>query len=183
MRYGLDGLTRILALILLACCQVARAQILYVDLYTVSTNYSTNYGSITIPGSPYTNAPFSLLYQYNIGDPLETAFNKINLDLAFLWNWDNTNNFGTGGGGGTATNAIPIYNGGGTNLTVTNSLNIISTTPYFVPSYFTTSGLTVNPYNIFTSITVTGLVTACLTNSPFVLDTNTADETWGTLTD
>ena len=45
------------------------------------------------------------------------------------------------GGGGTASNAIPIYNGGGTNLTVTNTFTLTSTTPYYTIAM-------VNPTNL-----------------------------------
>jgi len=41
---------------------------------------------------------------------------------------------------GSATNAVNIYNGGATNLTVTNTFNLISTVPYYtISSYYVTN--------------------------------------------
>ena len=116
---------------ILTAVLTATAQPYYVDLTTPQAATNTVSGNITIPGVT-NNAPYTATNPVtNIGDPLGTAFNKLNLDIYFIWNWLATNT--DLGGGGSLTNGayVPIFNGGATNLTVTNSLTLISTTPYY----------------------------------------------------
>jgi len=103
-----------------------------IDLTTRVTNTATSTGSvITIPGL-VTNAAFTTVKSNNviIGDTLSAAFAKVNFNFSNL-----------PAGGGSATNAVPIFNGGATNLTVTNTFRLTSTTPYYSIASYTITNL------------------------------------------
>ena len=129
----------------------------YVNLVTPTPHPTTNTGTILIPGQ-FTNS-FTEINPNNIqiGDSLPIAFNKLNQDIYWL--------FLNGGNGGVVSNGVYVleYSGGASNLTVTNSFTLTSTTPYYIPSYTSAGGSVTSTYNIFNSISVTGLVTSCIT--------------------
>jgi len=126
---------------------ICQAQISYVNTTTPSTNAVTSKGVISIPGI-LTNA-YATANMTNIilGDPLVTAFGKVNADLFFIYNWMLTNDFGGGSGtntfSGTDTNAVRIISGSAYNLTVTNPLTLFNPTPYYSIACYDPTNLSV----------------------------------------
>ena len=135
-----------LAALILLLAFPALAQIAYVNTTQLTTNTAVHYFIQTLPGQ-YTNELVTALETNVIkGETLPVGFGKVNANFLWLSSAIRTNgaaangyipyktNNATGyywaappsGGGGSATNAVLIYNGGATNLTVTNQFTLIS---------------------------------------------------------
>lgn len=147
---------RLLFLLALLIPLCARSQPFFVDQTTVTTNVTTAVGAITIPGvtamTPYSRRDTNTI----IGDPIPAAFNKLNIDINFLYQLILAGG-GGGGGGGTG----PFLN-----LIDTNTLSIISTN---ISGYQLVS-VVVNTPGMFTNCDLT-------TNSTYVLD-NDPSSAW-----
>ena len=121
-----------LTTLILAAIAMGAQALQVIDLTTRVTNTASSTGSvISIPGL-VTNAAFTTVKSNNviIGDTLSAAFAKVNFNFSNL-----------PAGGGSATNAVPIFNGGATNLTVTNAFKLTSTTPYYSIASYTITNL------------------------------------------
>jgi len=131
--HGLHGLTRTLLVLSLLTSAPTFGQMSYVDTTTAhSVTNTTTGGKISIPGV-ITNAAFAMTNPVtSLGDPLATAFGKVNMDIYWLFNFVETNDFG-GGGALTNGNYIVTTNGTGSNLTITNTFTLVNTNPvYFI---------------------------------------------------
>ena len=131
------------------------AQFSYVNTTTLHTNVATSSGSISMPGITTNHSFTTVSSNYTIGDPLATAFGKLNGDFAFIANWMgtnesgvsglvmtnaggtyisfdgstlvlNTNGFGGGGGGGGGSNYLATSFGVGNDLTISNTFTLIT---------------------------------------------------------
>lgn len=129
----------------------AFGQLLSINTTNRTTNTVTSQAYQTAPGF-YTNLLTTSVNSNNVivGDTLPDAFYKVGYNFNYLKTSVRTNG-GTNGqipvinpavsggfmwtnassGSGTDTNKVPIYNGGATNLTVTNTFKLTSTTPYY----------------------------------------------------
>ena len=119
-----------------------------------------------------TNAPWTGYTNFTLGGVVngQSGANDFSAQgateiISIVSGWAVTNTVGGGGGGGSGSNAVPIYSGGATNLTVTNTFTLTSTTPYYTIIGY-------NPTNIPPD---TSVVVCSNRNGPYYLN-----ETYGT---
>lgn len=156
---------KITTTILLLATFTACGQLQQINTSNRQTNVVTSTRLMTAPGF-FTNLPVTLTEtNIVIGDTLATSFGKVNNGWLWLGIVVRATNASNGyipyytnsspfyfwsapptGGGGTS-NAIPIYSGGGTNLTVTNRFNLVSTVPNIG-----IGTLTISNYGVFTAV-------------------------------